>query len=88
MQAPPDGKPIGYIIPDAVDEPVAPDDPLEPVQIDVPDPSEEEQKTDVVSGLADFTSGIMDVINALKGNEELDIEGLRGLIDELRKPRG
>lgn len=88
MQAPPDGKPIGYIIPDTVDEPVAPDDPLEPVQIDVPDPSEEEQKTDVVSGLADFTSGIMDVINALKGNEELDIEGLRGLIDELRKPRG
>lgn len=88
MMAPPDGKSIGYIIPDNIDEPVAPDDPSEPVQIDVPDPSEEEQKPDVVSELAHFTGGIMDVINALKGNEDLDIEGIRGLIDELRKPRG
>lgn len=88
MMAPPDGKSIGYIIPDNIDEPVAPDDPSEPVQIDVPDPSEEEQKTDVVSELAHFTGGIMDVINALRGNEDLDIEGIRGLIDELRKPRG
>ena len=89
MDAPPDGKQIGVIIPDVVDEPVAPDDPSEPVEIDTPDPSEEENKpSDVVSELAGFTGGIVDVINALKGSDELNSEGIKGIVEEFRKIHG
>lgn len=88
MVTPPAGKQSGFIIPDTVDEPIAPDDPLEPVVIGDPDPGEEDTDPDTPSDLAKFTGSIMDLINSLRDGEGGAVDTIRSLVEEFRKING
>ena len=83
--APPPGMQNGFIIPENIDEPVAPDDPLEPAVEGDPDPSEEQTEPDVTSELAGFTGSVMEIINGLKGTEGVSAEAIRSIVEEFRK---
>ncbi|MBQ6066984.1 MAG: dockerin type I repeat-containing protein [Clostridia bacterium] len=85
MLTPPEGKQTAFVIPETVDIPVAPDDPLDPVVIDDPDPDEENNKPDITSEVAGFTGSIMDIINALKGSEGVSVDAIRSIVEEFRK---
>lgn len=82
---PPNGSAGGFIIPDAVDEPAAPTDPLDPVIEGGPDASEEENKQDVTSELAGFTGSVMDIIKGMKESEGLSVDAIRTIVEEFRK---
>ena len=85
MLTPPPGKQSSFVIPEMIDEPVSPSDPLDPVISGDPDPEEEEGKTDVTSDIAGFTGTIMDIINGLKDSEGLSVESIRSIVEEFRK---
>lgn len=82
---PPNGSQTGFIIPDAVDEPAAPTDPLDPSVSGDPEQSEEPSKPDVTSELAGFTGSVMDIIKNLKEGEGLSVEAIRSIVEEFRK---
>ena len=83
---PPNGSQFGFIIPDSVDEPAAPTDPLDPAVEGDPDKSEENNdKPDVASELAGFTGSVMDIIKNVKEGEGLSAESIRSIVEEFRK---
>ena len=88
MLTPPDDKQSGWIVPETVDEPLSPDDPLDPVVSGDPDPQEENTKQDVASELSGFTGSIMDFINSIKDNELVSAEAIRSIVEEFRRIHG
>ena len=88
MLTPPPGKQTSFVIPETVDEPVAPTDPLDPVVPGDPDPEEENTNPDISSELAGFTGNIMDLINALKDGEGIGEDTIRSIVEEFRKIHG
>ena len=84
MVTPPPGKQSGFIIPDTVDEPVAPDNPLEPVVSGDPDPDEENDKQDITSEVAGMTGTIMDIINGMRETGTVGADAIREIIETFR----
>ena len=85
---PPSGSQTGFVIPDSVDEPAAPTDPLDPAVSGDPDKDEEDDTPDVASELAGFTGSVMEIIKDLKEGEGLSVESIRSIVEEFRKING